>query len=121
MASFHLPLVIVQGEPLDKRLTWKLRPTPQDEPAPIDLTDCQAQLQVRATVQSPQLLVALDTADGSITLGGAAGTIRLLLTQAQTAAITWQTGVYDMKIVHADGTHRRLLHGTVTVLRQVTR
>ena len=90
-------------------------------PVPTDLTACTARMQVRRAVDDPEVLLSLTTENGGIVLGGTAGTITLGLTAVQTAAIQWTAGVYDLEMIYSTGLVRRLLAGTVTVSREVTR
>lgn len=117
MAAFKVRLNIVQGEDFHKRFTWKTG-TPA---APVDLTGCAARMHVRATVDSPDTLLTLSTADGRLTLGGVDGHVDMDLSNAVTAAIDWLAAVYDLEIVFPGGQVRRLLKGPVVVDREVTR
>ena len=116
MASFKVSLKIDQGATFTKVVTWKTSPS-----TPVDLTGCTARMQVRSKVDSPTVLLSLSTTDGSIVLGGTAGTVTLKLSATQTAAITWTTGVYDLEVVFSDGTVKRLIQGSVSVSPEVTR
>lgn len=117
MAAAKIKLSIEQGATFTKTVTWKT-----GKPAlPVDLTGCVARMQVREKVDSTAVLLTLTSADGRITLGGAAGTVVLRVDADDTAAITWKGGVYDLEIEFADGTVRRLLAGTVSVSPEVTR
>ena len=117
MAAFKVPLKIDQGATFRKSVTWKTG-TPA---TPVDLTGCTARMHVRSDIKSPTVLLDLTTVNGGITLGGAAGTVELMLTDEQTAAITWTTAVYDLEIEFATGDVRRLLYGSVSVSPEVTR
>lgn len=117
MAAFKTGISILQGETFHKVYTWKA-----GAPAvPVDLTGCTARMQVRAQVQNADVLLELSTANGRIGLGGAAGTITLDLSATDTAALAWTLGVYDLEIVHPDGSVRRLMAGPVKVSPEVTR
>lgn len=118
MAAFRLPITILQGETLRRTMVWKA-----GAPAvPVDLTGCTARMQVRSEVGSPDVLLELTTANGHIEIEPLDGEITLLLSAAETAAITsWQRGVYDLEVVHSDGSVRRLLEGSVKVKPEVTR
>jgi hypothetical protein len=121
MAAFKLNLKIDQGASFARLVTWKTG-DPAVATVPVDLTGCTARMQVRASVNSPTVLLSLTTENGGIVLGGTAGTVELcILTAEQTAALTWARGVYDLEIVYNPDNVRRLLHGTVTVSREVTR
>lgn len=117
MAAAKLKLTIEQGATFRKTLTWKTG-TPA---VAVDLTGCTARMHIRTEIASPTPLVSLTTENGGIILGGAAGTIVLLITATATAAIAWEAGVYDLEIILANGDVRRLLYGPVAVSLEVTR
>lgn len=117
MAAFKVGISILQGETFSRVFTWNAG----EPPAPVDLTGCQARMQVRAQVASPDVLLELSTANGRIVLGGPAGTIALQLSATDTAALGFVAAVYDLEIVHADATVRRLLAGQVKLSPEVTR
>ena len=117
MAAGKLKLLIEQGATFRKTLTWKAG-TPA---VPVDLTGCTARMQFRAEIAATTPLITLTTENGGITLGGALGTIELVITATATAAITWTTAVYDLEVVFASGDVWRLVYGPVTVSLEVTR
>lgn len=112
-----LKFTIYQGATFRKRLTWKAG-TPA---VPVDLTGCTARMQVRSEVESETPLLSLTTENDRITLGGAAGTIDLYVSDEDTADITWADGVYDLEIEHPSGEVTRLAEGSVSVSPEVTR
>lgn len=65
---------------------------------PRDLTDYTALLEIRAMAGDVSPLFTLSTTNGRILLGGAEGTVTLLISDTDTAAITWKRGVYDLTI-----------------------
>lgn len=117
MTAFKVPFKIDKGSTLDETFTWKAG-TPA---VPVDLTGCTARMQVRSEIDSPIVLLELTTENGGIELGGTAGTIRRRMTASATAALTWDSGVYDMEIVFANGTVQRKLKGPASVSPEVTR
>lgn len=118
MAAFKLNLKIDQGATFTKQVTWKTGPAPG---VAVDLTGCTARMHARAKITDAVKLLDLTTANGGIVLGGSAGTVEIILTDEQTAAITWTSAVYDLEIEFADGTVRRLLQGSISVSPEVTR
>lgn len=108
-------LVIYQGTTFNPVLTWK-----NEDNTLVNLTSYTARMQGRSTVNSPVTLFSLTTENGGITLGGAAGTISLLMTAAQTTALI-ANGVYDLELISAGGIVTRLLQGTITLSAEVTR
>ena len=112
-----LKFTIYQGATFRKRLTWKAG-TPA---VPVDLTGCTARMQVRSEVESPTPLLDLTTENGGIALGDTAGTVDLLVSDEDTAAIVWESGVFDLEIEHPSGEVTRLAEGSVSVSPEVTR
>lgn len=114
------PLKIYQGATLDQLYTWKAGPDRQSL-TPVDLTGCTARMQIRSRVESHEVLMSFSTDDGSIVLGGTAGTVQLKKTDEETSAITWSKGVFDIKVEFSDGSDTRFLQGDVEVSKGVTR
>lgn len=119
MAAATYKLVIEQGSTF--RLLLRL--TNADGTTP-DLTGYTARMQIRETLDSPQPLYELTTQDrpaGGITIDGPAGTIALRVSAADTTALAWPRGVYDLELQAPDGDVGKLLKGEVVVEREVTR
>lgn len=110
-------LTIVQGATFRRRWEWK--------PGGViaDLTGCSARMQVRADIDSPDVLLELTTENGGIVLGAEPGTIDLYIGARQTAGIAWEVGVFDLEIQYATGPDDvdRLIAGSVSVSREATR
>ncbi|MFT4041218.1 MAG: hypothetical protein QM692_23755 [Thermomicrobiales bacterium] len=120
MPAHTVHLHIEQGATFDRTWTWKTG-TPPATPTVVDLTGCVARAQMRATLESDDILLALTTENGRIVLGGTAGTIQIVIDADTTAAIDWTDAVYDLEIVFADGTVVRRMQGSVCVSPGVTR
>lgn len=112
----RLNIVIEQGADLDKTLTWK-----DSAGVPIDLTGFSAEMDIRDSQPDPITLYELSTVNGRIVLGGAAGTIQLLIPAADSEAFTWTSGVYDFELTDTSSKVRRLFKGTITIDPEVTR
>ena len=109
-------ITINQGATFELTVTWK-----DSTGAAINLTGYSARMQVRETYSSASTVVSLTNGSG-ITLGGAAGTIAILISATTTAALTAPfSGVYDLELVSAGGVVTRLLQGAATVTPEVTR
>ena len=129
MPAHKVPLKIEQGATFDKTYTWKAGPnlkaaTPIElikAATPVDLTGCVARAHIRADLSNPVILLGLTTENGRIELGGVAGTIRIHLNATDTAAIDWESGVYDLEIEFPDGRVVRRMAGGVSVSPEVTR
>lgn len=118
-------IVADQGATFAQTLTWK-----DAEGAAINLTGYTARMQVRDKYSSAAAALSLTTENGRIALGGAAGTIDLLVAAADMAALEVpnvpgtppsKAFVYDLEMIAASGRVTKLLLGTFTVRREVTR
>ena len=85
----------------------------------VDFTGSTARMHVRNKYSSPDALIELTTENGGIELG-ADGSIRLTLTAAATAALTFSSGVYDLEIVPSAGEPYKIIKGNVFLKRDVT-
>lgn len=85
---------------------------------PVDLIGAKARMQIRPQIGGPVLL-ELTTENGGLAITDP-GTIERTISAAETAALTWTEGVYDLEVEYADGTVQRYLQGVVTVSREVT-
>ncbi|MDP3848629.1 MAG: hypothetical protein Q8R10_19595 [Pseudomonas sp.] len=84
--------------------------------APVDLTGASARLHIRDAVGA--LLLALTLGSGLEIAGP--GRLLLTLSAAQTAAITWLKGVYDLELTMSDGSVDRWAEGEVVVSLEQT-
>ena len=105
---------IEQGATFNLLMTWKI------DNVPVNLTGYTARLQARIDVDETETILSLTTGAG-ITLGGAAGTITLDQSAAQTAVIPAGTYIYDLEMVAGTGTVTRLVQGELIVSPEVTR
>lgn len=115
--AYKLPK-IVQGADWHLRITWYTQ-TNDDPRVAIDLTGYAALFQIRKTSLHPP---AVSIANGSgITLGGAAGTIDLALTDVQTAGIWAGVYQYDLLMTDTSGDKRVILAGEVEIRARISR
>ena len=138
--SSSIHLTIQQGATFRRVLKWGAYPYPVRQecggvvinaqtgrpanPAdfvPVDLTGCMARMQIRAEVGAILPLLELSTTNGRIALGGVDGTATLTLDAVTTAALTWDSGVWDLEITHPGGEVSRMAEGTASVSPEVTR
>ncbi len=116
MAAGIYDFYIEQGATFYQPLIWK-----DSNDDPVDVTGYTARMQIRKTVKSSDVLISLTTANGRITLGGAAGTVTLEISAEDTADFEIFCGVYDLELEALDGTVTRLLEGQIEISREVTR
>jgi len=102
--------VIEQGADFNRVVAW------EDESGPVDPSDYIATMQVRAP--SGLLLVDLSSVDppGGITIDGVLNTLTIFIPAVETTLMTWQRGLYDLKLTHTSGMPVfRLLEGAVEI------
>ena len=122
MTAVTKPLYIEQGVTFTTGFNWyrESTVTPGTPGDPYDLTGATARMQIRKKAGDPTVLVDASTENGKIVLGGTTGRVDIVLTDADTEALTVKTAAYDLKLALADGTTHRLLQGPVTVSPDVT-
>jgi len=107
-------ITIDQGATFSLTITWEI------SSSPVDLTGYSARMQARHSVNASATFIDIDSGS-EIVLGGVLGTLAITLSDTVTAAITEQCGVYDLELVSGAGVVTRLLQGSITVSREVTR
>jgi hypothetical protein len=114
-------IVLEQGATFHRTITWKRGDT-EETATPVDLTSWIARLQIREKINSDTEVISLTTESGHITLGGELGTIDILITDEETAAMDFDgPAFYDLELESPDGEVKRFLHGRVGFSREVTR
>lgn len=110
-------LSIYKGQTLDITFTWK-----DSAGVAVNLTGYTAKMQIRDVPGGTQHDEFLSTGGTpEITLGAAAGTIRLQVSATDTGAYSFERAVYDLELtVTATGVVTRLLEGAVVAYPQVT-
>lgn len=109
-------IVMDQGATFSRAITWQ-----DSQAVPVNLTGYTARMQVRDEVDSSTSALSLTTENSRISLGGTAGTITLLVSATDTAAVAAGEYVYDLELVSGSGTVTRLIQGCFTVDAEVTR
>lgn len=94
---------------------------PQKNGADVNFTGYNVRLQVRASATDPTALLTLTVGAGLTITPGPPGKITITLTNAQTLALTFTSGVYDIWLAEPDGdVLEPLFGGTITVSPMVT-
>lgn len=79
-------------------------------------------MQIRATIAATDTIIDLTQTNGRAQVTAPdSGEITLLITDEDTAALNFTSGVYDLEIEYADGTVDRVLYGKVALSKEVTR
>ena len=116
MSAGFYNIFIEQGATFYQPLVWK-----DSAGTAIDVTNFTARMQVRRSLQSSDIIIALTTENGRITVGTDDGSIVLSISATDTAALSTFFGVYDLEVESPTGVVTRLLEGGVEVSREVTR
>ena len=116
-------LLIEQGATFARLIEIEY-PDPSDPTIflPYDLSGFSASMQIRRTIDSTSPQITLTSDNGRIEMqpGGAENALRLYLDPEDTSIIETD-GVYDIEIQDGSGDIQRILRGTVTLSREVTR
>lgn len=115
MSTVKKNLVIKKGADFSFKFIWK-----GSDGNPINLTGYTARMQIREVITDASPIISL-TDPTDIVLGGVAGTVELIITNAVTGALAISCGVYDLEMINPSSNVRRLLEGNVSVDDEVTR
>jgi hypothetical protein len=110
-------ITVEKGATFTQTMTWKI------DSNVVNLTGYTARLKVRTdgrTRTPAHILISSLTSTSGITLGGAAGTIRLDLSASQTTSLSPGKYSYDLELESAGGVVTRLVQGNFTVEDEVT-
>lgn len=92
-----------------------------DTGTPWDLTGYSARMQIRNTIDAASTELDISTTSGEITLTPASGIVTVEVPATDTANLTFDTAVYDLEIEDGSGFVWRIIQGTVTLNKEVTR
>jgi hypothetical protein len=117
MGAARFDLVIEQGATFDKTFVWK-----DASKVVKNLTAYTAAMQIRDTVDTTTTIASSTgtSPNITITLGGTAGTIQIVIAASATALFTFDLAVYDLEVTTGT-TVKRLLEGEVKLNKEVTR
>lgn len=114
-------LEIKQGSTFRRKLTWKQKDDAGQWVA-VDISNCTLRLQIRSRVDADSVLFEFSTTNGRITLTDAAnGVFTILATAAETAAMTWAEGKFDLDITFPNADVTTLWEGDAILKKEVTR
>lgn len=119
MAAHKVPLKLDQGATYDNFWVWKTGPKGSE--VPVDLAGCSAVAHIRAELESEDILLELSTANNRIKLNEEPGKIRFVISDEDTAALGFESAVYDLYIEFSNGTKVRRMAGPVSLTLSVTR
>lgn len=80
----------------------------------------RAKMQIRKTRESAIVLAELTTENSRIVIEESTAKVTFNLTSAQTAAFTFDRGVFDLDLIYPDNERERIVEGNVFVLPAVT-
>jgi len=115
-AGFH-HFIIEQGATFTKTLTLR-----DSSNVLVNLTGyTTAEMDLRTSEESSSEVISLTVANNRIAFGGSNGTISLTISASDTNNMTAGDGVYDLEIGNSAGVIYRILEGTFSVRRGVSR
>ena len=112
--NFDVPLSTV-GEVWTKgsgEITWH---------RPSDITDYTARMHIREKWHSSEFIHELTTENGGITLTVEDASIELTILPAVTEGFKFNQAVYDIEMISPGGAITRVIEGTITLHKEVTK
>lgn len=113
-AAFY-DLYIEQGATYLRSFVWKT------SSAPVDLTGYTARMQIRRNPASDEVLFSATTENSLLTITPLDGKVDLVIPATDTESFDWRTARYDLELESSVGVVIRLVQGTVTVSKEITR
>lgn len=116
----YAPITIDPRATFTMVFIWRNRTTH----VPVDISNFDAHMQVRASPTSDDVLLEADSlAIGGIVIDGTSGKVSITIGEAATATVTWSRAVYDLFLLPKTGADPRIkiLRGPVSVEPSVTR
>lgn len=115
MDASQYDVVVTKGS------TFRLNLVLKSGLTPMDLTGFKARSQMREEYESPDAFLTFNSDDSTILLGGVDGTVKLIASDVNTAAITAESGVWDLELIDPLGEVQQFLYGKVTIRQEATR
>lgn len=115
MAAGRYDLKIEQGATFELSVGWV-----DPDGAPNTLVGFTARMMIRVDYKSSTPLLSL-TGGAGLTLGGAAGTIDIEISDEDTADLPAVVGVWDLEVESPGGKVTRLVQGKAKISPEVTR
>lgn len=106
---------VYRGETLQRVFTYK-----DSDGVAVDLTGYSASMQVRKSL-ADGVALELSTVNSRITLGGAAGTVTLIVSATDTATVDVGQYFYDLELTSGSSVVTRLIEGRFQVKEAYTR
>jgi len=119
MKPLVIDLIIYQGASFKQ--SWEI--IQKDSGNPIDLTGYSANMQVRGKISDESPILDLSTENSGITIDitNDTTTLSLYAPASLTTAIVASKGVYDLELKDPSGDIYRLMQGSVSISKEVTR
>lgn len=88
---------------------------------PIDLTGFTARMQIRAKLDSTDILHELTTENSGISINNTTKTIELNISATDTTLFTFSSAVYSIELISSGGVVTPFAGGTISLIKEVTR
>lgn len=112
----RLDITIYQGSTFFKRFTWR------EKTSPINISDYEFRMQIRPSVDSSSVIAEFSSDNGDFYIEDEEeGKFILEVSNNDTEEYDFDRGVYDIECIFPDGRVSRILYGTVTLSKEVTR
>lgn len=101
--------------------TWKVNTGEITYHKPTDITDYTARMHIREKWHSTTFIHELTTENGGIVLDVNDASIGLSIDAATTALFTFNKAFYDIEMVSPVGTVTKVIKGTITLYKEITK
>ena len=88
---------------------------------PVDLAGFTGRMQIRQKLDDAAFIKELTTGNGGVIINNTTKTVQLYISASDTAAMSFQTGVYSLELVSSGGEVTQLIAGSISLVKEVTR
>lgn len=116
-----LEIHINQGATFLLPIMWYEEESDGSQGDPIDLAGYSARMHIREWYDQEDPILELSSDDGDIALNNPTGSIDITIPDDKTAALDFNSALYDLELEDFTGDVVRLLEGVVVLNREVTK
>ncbi len=106
--------VLYQGTTFKAVFNWQILELPLEQ-------GCIAAMQLRATIDSAEIISTLTTENGKIIIDPVTGNIELKIPASETETFTFAKAVYDLELEFPNEDRYRIAQGQISLNPEVTR
>jgi hypothetical protein len=115
MQAAQYDIAIEQGATYIRMFVWR------NDDGPVNLEGYTARMQIRRNPSAEDVLFSATTENTLLSINAAEGKVTLVVPATTTETFDWRNARYDLELESSGGVVYRLVQGSVTVSKEITR